>query len=372
MTPPDPQPPCPKCGDKGEYLYVFPRPGSPDGNRLLVCNCPAGLAAAGRRTVTPPETYRATVRPGESFPFARGGDMVMGGPTGPPLIDEAAEWAHMTAPVAPPAPAADPADDRCRACGGTGGHVHRSGPGEGDFDAEDCEACEGTGRQSVADGPVAVTGRGDVVDAELRALAEASNTGPWFASPWHDGSSFPGQTNVFSDGAQTVIAANVLTANGAFIAAANPARVLALLAERDALAERVASTLQSWQAVETRLTAERDALAARVREFQRDAKRLFHGLDDAGYNDADDDSITTALKVIAELKTRADAAFAAGWAAAERLKAAGEAVLALDRRTRDHLAEQFGELPPTPEHEELRAALASLAPPGADQPAGAG
>ena len=75
--------------------------------------------------------------------------------------------------------------------------------------------------------------------AELRRLAEAATPGPW---EWDDDHARPGLRHGRSFGGVLFRCGALYgpdAADAAFIAAANPAVVLALLAERDALAAKV-------------------------------------------------------------------------------------------------------------------------------------
>ena len=77
--------------------------------------------------------------------------------------------------------------------------------------------------------------------AELRALAEDADAGPWGQTDYYDEDDGCVCHLVHSgDADQFRVALGLQEYNAAFIAAANPATVLALLDERDALLDRLA------------------------------------------------------------------------------------------------------------------------------------
>ena len=77
--------------------------------------------------------------------------------------------------------------------------------------------------------------------AELRALAEDADAGPWGQTDYYDEDDGCVCHLVHSgDADQFRVALGLQEHNAAFIAAANPAVVLSLLDERDALLDRLA------------------------------------------------------------------------------------------------------------------------------------
>ena len=107
--------------------------------------------------------------------------------------------------------------------------------------------------------------------AELRRLAENATPGPW---EWDDDHARPGLRHGRSFGGVLFRCGALYgpdAADAAFIAAANPAVVLALLAERDALAakvERVRALPAEHPAGGWYMTSMRDVLAALDEEPQ--------------------------------------------------------------------------------------------------------